>query len=151
VLVDVRFESLTERPYKLYVLADPALSNTGDDDRGARRGAALVAWDATNASALAASPALRTGSSGYMGASDGWTDLRDDHRLDWSYDASTAGNVVHVAETSLTGVGRPREMTLALGFASKPDAAAGVAAASLRGGFERAARRYAAGWHEYLG
>jgi glucoamylase len=107
VLVDVRFESLTGRPYKLYVLADPALSNTGDDDRGARRGDALVAYDATNASAVAASPALRAGSSGYLGASDGWTDLRDDHRLDWSYDATTAGNVVQVAETALSGVAAP--------------------------------------------
>jgi glucoamylase len=73
VLVDVRFQSLTGRPYRLYVLADPALSNTGDDDRGARRDDALVAYDATNASAVAASPALRAGSSGYMGSSDGWT------------------------------------------------------------------------------
>jgi glucoamylase len=142
----VEFESLTGRPYKLYVLADPALSNTGDDDRGD----GLVAYDATNASALAASPALRAGSSGYMGASDGWTDLRDDHRLDWSYDATEPGNVVQVAETALTGTGRARHMTLALGFASSADAAARTTASALRGGFERAARRYATGWHEYL-
>jgi glucoamylase len=31
VLVDVVFESLTGRPYQLYVLYDPALSNGGDD------------------------------------------------------------------------------------------------------------------------
>ena len=66
-------------PYKLYVLADPALSNTGDDVRG--RG--LVAYDATN-------------------ASDGWTDLQADHRMDWrNATASTPGNVVQTGEYEL--------------------------------------------------
>ena len=85
VLVDVAFESRTGRPYDLYVLADPALSNTGDDDRGK----GMTAWDAKGASAIAADPPLGRESSGYMGASDGWTDLRDDHRMDWTYDAAT--------------------------------------------------------------
>jgi glucoamylase len=151
VLVDVRFESLTGRPYRLYVLADPALSNTGDDDRGERRGRTLVAWDAKNASALRTVPALRRGSTGYMGASDGWTDLRDDHRMDWTYAAATApGNVVQAGATALTGLRGHRRLTLALAFAPRPGAAARTARAALRTGFPRAARAYAAGWHRYL-
>jgi glucoamylase len=146
VLVDVTFESLTGKPYQLYVLADPALSNTGDD----RRGDALVAYDAANASALAATPTLGRSSSGYLGASDGWSDLRDDHRLDWAYDATEPGNVVQVAATALTGIGSRRHMTLALAFAPTPGAAADTARSSLRGGFDRAARGYAAGWYDYL-
>jgi glucoamylase len=148
VLVDVRFRSLTGQPYRLYVLADPALSNTGDDDRGA----GLTASDATNASALATAPALQRTSVGYMGASDGWTDLRDDHRMDWAYDsAAQPGNVVQTGETTLTGLRGHRRLTLALGFAAKADAAASTAHAALRTGFAPAARRYAAGWHRYLG
>jgi len=81
VLVDVRFESLTGEPYRVYVLGDPALSNTGDDDTGS----GATASDATNASALATAPALTRSSVGYMGASDGWTDLRDDHAVDWTH------------------------------------------------------------------
>jgi glucoamylase len=147
VLVDVKFVSLTGKPYKLYVLADPALSNTGDDDRG--RGAA--AFDATNASALRTAPRLTRTSVGYMGASDGWTDLRDDHRMDWAYArADKPGNVVQTGATSLTGLRGHRRLTLALGFASKPSGAAHTARAALRAGFARAARRYAAGWHRYL-
>jgi glucoamylase len=151
VLVDVRFESLTGRPYKLYVLADPALSNTGDDDRGTRSGDALVAYDDKLASALAARPALRRGSSGYMGASDGWTDLHADHRMDWSYDATRPGNVVQVAETALTGLRHSQELTLALGFGATPAVAAATAGASLRTSFRATARQYARGWHDYLG
>ena len=38
-----------------------------------------------------------------MGASDGWTDLKTDHRMDWSYDAPQPGNVVQLARTALDG------------------------------------------------
>ncbi len=151
VVVDVTFESLTRRPYRLYVLADPALSNTGDDDRGTRVGDAMVAYDATHASAISARPALGMSSSGYMGASDGWSDLRSDHRMDWSYDAAQPGNVVQLAATSLTGLGHSRHMTLALGFGAAPGDAARTSAASLRDGFPALAARYAGGWHDYLG
>lgn len=85
------------------MLGDSALSNTGDDDRGERRGSALVAYDAANASALTSTPALGKASTGYQGVSDGWTDLRDDHRMDWTYDsAAQPGNVVQTAATPLT-------------------------------------------------
>jgi glucoamylase len=151
VLVDVTFESLTGDPYQLYVLSDPALSNTGDDDRGERHGNALVAFDGANATALAAAPTLGRASSGYMGASDGWTDLSEDHQLDWTYDAAAEpGNVLQVAATPLTGVGTRRHMTLALGFAAGAGGAERIAAAALRDGFDATARRYAEGWHEYL-
>lgn len=151
VLVDVAFQSLTGRPYQLYVLADPALSNTGDDDRGTRVGDTLVAYDAANASAIAAEPQLGRASSGYLGASDGWTDLRGDHRMDWTYDARQPGNVVQLAATRLTGLRGRQHLTLAVGFGADPRAAAATAAASLRTGFAASAARYASGWHDYLG
>jgi glucoamylase len=151
VLVDVKFESLTGEPYKLYVLADPALSNTGDDDRATRRRDALVAWDAKQASAVRAAPALRGSSSGYLGASDGWTDLSADHRVDWHYDATAKpGNVAQIGATSLTGLRGHRRLTLALGFGPDAGTAASTAGAALRTGFEAVARRYAKGWHRYL-
>jgi len=147
VLVSVRFESLTGKPYHLYVLGDPALSNTGDDDTAS----GTTASDKTNATALATTPALTKTSVGYMGASDGWTDLRDDHTMDWAYDTAAApGNVVQTGETSLTGLRHHQDLTLALGFAGKPDAAADTADAGLRTGFAKAADRYALGWHDYL-
>ena len=90
VLVKVRLESLTGRPYKLYALLDPALSNTGDDDVGETRGHALVARDDKLASALVSKPAPTRVSSGYLGKSDGWTDLRDDCRMDWTYTRAPA-------------------------------------------------------------
>src|SRR5262249_57860626 len=138
VLVDVTFQARS--PLDLYVLADPALSNTGDDDRGKD----MTAWDAKGASAIAAEPALTRTSSGYMGASDGWTDLKSDHRMDWTYDAADPGNVVQLAQTRLDGV-RRRHLTLSVAFAPDTAAAEKTAAASLRGGFNGVAQRYAHG------
>ncbi len=143
VLVDVTFQSRT--PLSLYVLADPALSGSGDDDRGT----GMTAWDAKTASAIAADPPLGRSSDGYMGTSDGWTDLKSDHRMDWTYDAGDPGNVVQVAQTRLDGVKR-RHLTLSVAFAATPSGAAKAAAASLRPGFHATATRYAQGWHDYL-
>jgi glucoamylase len=147
VLVDLRFESLTGKPYTLYALLDPGLSNTGDDDRAT----GLAAYDDRYASALATSPAPQRTSVGYMGRSDGWTDLRDDHRMDWTYDAANeAGNVVQTAELPLTGVKGKQHATLSLGFGATPDSAASTARTALARGYDEAAARYAAGWHAYL-
>ena len=151
VLVKVRLESLTGRPYKLYALLDPALSNTGNDDVGETRGHALVARDDKLASALVSKPAATRVSSGYLGKSDGWTDLRDDFRMDWTYARAAAkGNVAQIAELPVTGRPGHRRATLSLGFGASAGAASSTAGAALRGGFRTAARRYAAGWHAYL-
>jgi glucoamylase len=150
VLVSVRFRSLTGRPYRVYVLHDPALSNDGDDDTGAAAGRTLVASDGTSAAALRAAPGFRRRSSGYLGASDGWTDLRADHRMDWSYArAAQPGNVVQTARTALDGV-RHTRLRLALGFGGTGAAARAAAAGSLRQGYAPTARHYAAGWRAYL-
>ena len=75
VLVHVEFRALTRRQLSLYVLHDPALSNNGDDDSGASRAGGLVAWDDSAASALLTDARFRRTSSGFLGRSDGWTDL----------------------------------------------------------------------------
>jgi glucoamylase len=72
--------------------------------------------------------------------------------MDWTYDsAPTPGNVVQTGATSLTGLKGHQDLTLSLGFAAQPDAAAETARAALRAGFDKAAGRYADGWHRYLG
>ncbi len=150
VLVDVTFRSLTGRPYQVYVLHDPALTMTGNDDTGRSGGGGLLASDASTGSALLASPALGRTSSGYAGVSDGWTDLRSDHRMDWSYRAPRLGNVVQTARTRLTGLAGGEHLTLAIGFGAGTDAAVAAASRSLRAGFAAVRTAYAGGWHAYL-
>jgi glucoamylase len=149
VLMRVRFESLTRRALKLYVLYDPALSNEGNDDSGNSSESGLVAFDASAASALVPSVPFSRRSSGFLGTSDGWTDLGADHRMDWDYESATGGNVVQTGLTRLDGK-RRRELTLALGFGRNADAATKAARGSLRRGFAKLDRGFRRGWHRYL-
>jgi glucoamylase len=142
VLADVKFESKTGRPLRLYVLADPAASDTLTDDRG--RG--MVAWDASSASAVEAHPRLTGASAGYRGTpTDPWIDLQD-QRLSGST-ADAPGDVVEGALTRLDGV-KHRSMKLAIGFGRDAGAAVATARASLRS--RDAARQYASAWASYL-
>jgi glucoamylase len=148
VLARVRFTSKTGRKLKLYVLADPAPGDDGNDDRAATRGHDLVAWDDSAASAVAAAPGFTRTSSGYRGTeSDPWQDLQDGRLRGW--DATAPGNVVQGAATRLDGV-RKRDLTLAIGFGADAAAADATARASLGRGFGHAARRFAGGWRSYL-
>jgi glucoamylase len=151
VAIDVRFQSLTGRPYQLYVLADPSLSNNGDDDSGNCSSSALVAHDAQSAAALITKPALTAGSCGFMGTSDGWTDLSAHKRMLWHYASAPDGNVVETGRTALNGKRGHQTLTLALGFGSSSSDALSAARGSLSDGFDTLATRYARGWHSYLG
>lgn len=52
-------------------------------------------------------------SCGYVGYSDGWTDLADNLVMDWEFDCATAGNVAITGEFTL---GDADEFTMALSF-----------------------------------
>lgn len=157
LLVDVRFESLTDRDYQVYVRYDPSLTNDGTDDTGTSRRYALLASDGATASALTSWPRFTRTSSGYLGTSDGWADLQD-ARMDWAYTSAPDGNVVQTARTALDGV-ETRHMTLSLGFATGGDTSAALrtalAARDAGGrapgsGFASARRAFHAGWHGFL-
>lgn len=149
LLIDVRFESLSGEPYALHVVYDPSLSNDGMDDSGTSHDGELFASDAKAASVLVARPGFTRTSSGFLGVSDGWTDLRDDYRLDWSFGSASEGNVVQTARVAVDGRARQR-VTLALGFGPTVREAHQAARGSLAAGFQEVARRYAEGWHSYL-
>jgi glucoamylase len=139
-------ESLTGRKLKLYVLADPAPGDDGDDDRGRK----LVAWDDDAATAVAATPRLKGATSGYKGTrSDPWRQLERKGKLR-RFDARQKGNVYQGARTALDGR-KKQTMTLAIGFGAKRGKAEQRARKSLRAGFAARAGKFDAGWKGYLG
>ena len=142
VLIDVTFTAGPK--YSLYVLYDPSLKNSGDGDVGYAQGDALVTQKSDVASALLSSTGLAAKSSGFAGASDGYTDLLLHSRLEWSYARAENGNVVQCAK--LTG----GHFTLALGFGATPSGAIENARASLQRGFAAVSAEYAKGWHDYV-
>ena len=149
--VHVRLTSLDGGSYRLYALYDPSLANNGMDDSGRTTGDTLVSDDAQVGSALVAHPRFGATSTGYLGTSDGWTDLKDDQRLDQTYDAAGPGNIVQIGR--ITGVtGRPGHQAarLSLGFASTAAAARRTAQAAVRTPFGTTQQRYDDGWHAWL-
>ena len=153
VLEDVRFESLTGKEYQVYLLHDVALSMTGNDDTGrSGAGGALLSSDGSNASAVVTSPALGKTSSGYLGTSDGWTDLATDHDMDWSYDATTPGNVVQAGPGQGERPAEPPAVHRVDRLRRRPRAARCRRRRRLLGaGFSAARTAYDKGWAGYLG
>jgi glucoamylase len=150
VLGQIRFESRTGAPLRLYVLADPAPGDDGNDDRGTSTGGQLVASDDAGATVVAAKPGFDQTTSGYRGsASDPWEDLEADKQLS-AYDATEPGNVVQGARVPVDGTARDQTFTLAIGFGRDTAGAAAAAKASLKTGFSAAERSYDAGWAQYL-
>ncbi|MBI3988906.1 MAG: hypothetical protein HY347_04735, partial [candidate division NC10 bacterium] len=63
--------------------------------------------------ALAATIPFSRLSCGYVGQSDGWTDLADNFQMDWGFDQVLDGNIALTGELPLDG---QREFTLGLAF-----------------------------------
>ncbi len=151
VVMRVRFQSLTSRAYRLYVLADPSLSNDGMHDTGTCAHGALLSTDGAMAAAVLSQPAMTQTSCGYKGSSsDGGTDLAQHYRLTAHYRSAPDGNVIETGLTPLTGRPGHQQLTLSVSFAGGTAGASSAARASLVTGFTRLAGVYARGWHHYL-
>ncbi|MDQ1590110.1 MAG: glucoamylase, partial [Pyrinomonadaceae bacterium] len=148
LLINVEFKSRNPRPTDaLYVYYDPSLNNSGRHDSAWLQGDALLASDADKTSALVASGANFTdATNGYLGTSDGLTQLRASGRLVNRYLRAADGNVVQVARV----VNASQPFTVALGFGKDAEEALANARASLLKGFPRVREDYERGWHEYL-
>jgi len=162
VLIEIEFASRTAN--KVYVYYDPSLNNSGLHDSAWTEGEALLSRDGNTASALISSSgfahanklaASRDISNGYLGTSDGLTELKKN----WPgsgftpYQRAVNGNVVQVgALKGLQGSngGRVGRLTMALAFGKTPREALLNARASLAQGFAKVRLQYQAGWQAYL-
>src|SRR4051812_6465507 len=98
VLMRVRFEALQPGDYHLFVLYDPAIGNSSLGDTASRSGDALLTSEGDTHAALVADRGFVRTSNGFVGASDGWTDLSADGTLDSDYATATGGNVLQTGE-----------------------------------------------------
>lgn len=149
VLVDFSLRSLSGKPLQAYAIHEPTLSKDGSDDEGRSEGGVLVASDKNAASALRAAPGFTATSTGYLGTSDGWTDLSQNKKLTQQYEKAT-GNVGQVGQLPVDGVGSS-EALLALSFGKDAREAVAGAEASEQAGFEAVSAAYRDGWQKYLG
>lgn len=151
LLMRTRFIALKEGELFLYVLLAPHLDNGGANNTawieeiwGQQF---LLAECNGDALALACSAPFLKCSAGYVGASDGWQDLQQHKRMEWSYPRAGEGNVALTAQIDLEECGG--EFVLALGFDSSTVGAAHHTRASLLDGFDAARDEYLKGWHKW--
>ncbi len=83
-------------------------------------------------------------SCGYVGVSDGWTDLFHNLKMDWEYDSALDGNIALTGEIDLS---RGNEFTLGVGFGHTRHNAAAMAAQSLSIPFETTLNTFLDQWN----
>ena len=153
LMLGVTFEVLDGNDYQLYALFDPSLAGNSGGDAGRTLRGALVAEDLSIpdtpvASALVSSAGFITTSTGYVGASDGGTDLAADGKLDGTYASAGPGNIAQTGSIALTGA--RTEFALALGFGASVQEALDTANASVDKGFPKVFKEYTKEWKQYL-
>ena len=153
VLQRVRLTPLrgTLADYRLFALLAPHIGNSGGGNTawvGDVKGTPMLFAERDGtALALACSASWSRRSAGFVGASDGWRDLVEHGRMEWSFERAENGNVALTGEIDLAA--SAGAFVLALGFGRTFGEAAHRAAASLLDGFDRAASEYCNGWKEW--
>jgi glucoamylase len=144
--VEIRDPKL-ESKLRLYVLAAPHLDVGGWGNNAS----VLEILDRTILAAEKNDVALALGCSvpfcdasvGYVGASDGWTDVAQHRGITWHFDRAPAGNVALIGEVPIE---RTKEFTIGLAFGESVSAAVTTLFQSLGTPFEVHQRRYREQW-----
>src|SRR5438270_17053 len=122
LLIQVKFQRLKSGPVQLYVLYDPSINNSGMHDSGYSVDDMLITSDNGIASALASSLPFTKTTSGYLGTSEGFLDLKKSFALKNTYPRAQDGNVVQIGELPAAAT-RDVNFTIALAFGSEGEVA----------------------------
>ena len=156
----VTFEALNGklvRDFNLYLLHNPAMDNSGagDTSRTLASGGRtlLVASQNSRASALGISRAWARTSHGFVGSSDGWTDLLGgsaDKSMDWSYDRAAGGNVAEMGWVDFGGsTATSISFDVVLGFGTTEAEAMTAAVGTLGDNLATLEATYKSEWNTY--
>lgn len=139
-----------------YLLLEPHMANTGVGDQGLAAVEGLSAWEGEVALHLRPSAPFETASAGFVGVSDGLTDLADG-QLDHLYAATGTepGNIMLTGALPLVAAGQTLGRDFVIGFGQGHAAAAAQAAAALTD-LDGALARFngegeAVGWEDWIG
>jgi len=132
---------------KLYVLCAPHMKVGGSGNNAQIAEVAgkrlLTAWKQGTWLAMGATKDFGKMSCGFVGASDGWTDINDSYTMDWEFDCAFNGNVALTGEFSLSD---SAEFTLGLAFGFGAHSASATLLQSLDIPFEDQKARFADQW-----
>jgi glucoamylase len=132
---------------RLYALCAPHLEVGGWGNSGYVAQVAgrtvLIAEKKGTWLALAATVPFSHVSCGYVGRSDGWTDLAGNFQMDWEFDHAPDGNIALTGELDLS---HTREFTLGLAFGNSQHHAVSTLFQSLSTPFAEHEKRYTDQW-----
>jgi glucoamylase len=150
--IEIRGDEMFLPGVRFYALCAPHLELGGWGNNGYVMEAAgrriLVAEKQGTWLALAATVPFSRLSCGYVGASDGWTDLHEDFRMDWEFDRALDGNLALTGELDLGG---GHEFTLGLAFGFSLHNATTTLLQSLALPFAQHHQRYLEQWDRAFG
>ena len=133
---------------KVYALLAPHLEIGGAGnsaraiDVGGKR--VLLAWKGHTSLAMATDCGFSRTSCGYVGSSDGWTDLNQNFQMNWEFDQALDGNIALMGEID---VARFPEFTVGIGFGEGRHAALACTIQSLSTSFAAHRERFHTQWH----
>ena len=150
VVLHIRLEDSSKTGLRVFALLAPHLVNAGahnNGERGEYKGhEMLCAVGGGTHLAMVANPQFLARSVGFVGASDGWRQLRDHGRLIDQYDTATDGNIALSAELAM---GVDGASVLAVGFGRTTAEAAYHALTSSMTPFETILNDYSSGWRAW--
>ncbi|MBN3992054.1 MAG: glucan 1,4-alpha-glucosidase [Nostoc sp. NMS2] len=132
---------------QLYALCAPHLEVSGRGNNGYTREVAghriLTAEKAGRWLVLGATVPFTRLSCGYVGQSDGWTDLADNFQMDWEFDCALDGNIALTGQLNLD---ESNEFTLGLAFGTTLHNAISTLFQSLNIPFQQQKQHYIEQW-----
>jgi glucoamylase len=152
VLQKIKFEPVTgkKEDFQLYVLLAPHISNQSAENVGwldEYKGVPMLFAERDGITlALACSLPWKKRSVGFVGVSDGYTDISTHKSMQWEYDRADSGNLALTGEIDISS---EDEFTLALAFGRDRNEAAQHAHASLLKGFEGCKQLYVKQWSDW--
>ena len=137
--------------YGLYVQVAPHMNNRGDNNNGwigEYKGVPMLFAEGGGlVVALASSAPWKKRSVGFVGVSDGWTDLNQHKSMQWEYGRASNGNIALTGEIDVPSSG---DFLLVLGFGKNWAEAANHCLGSMLDGFDIAKKRYLRSWTDWL-
>ena len=154
VLQHVKFKANKKNgssKYKLFLLLSPHIMDKGENNDGWLKDYKGIPMLFANREGVTMAVASLYAdfvkrSVGYVGTSDGYTDLKQHKNMEWQYSTAHNGNIALTAEIDIS---KTQEFVIAISFGTKEEDAAHHAWASLLDGYDAARKKYIDGWEHF--
>lgn len=152
LVTQVTFEPLRREAekYKVYALLNPHMDNSGKNDtsRHARYNNKNVLLSYQNGiySAFLTSCPVNKYSCGFVGKSDGYTDLKENYIMDWDYTEAENGNTAQMFKLDLS---HSKTALVVIGYGQNEETALRTAYNTVTKDYQEMELKYIEEWREY--